>query len=147
MNNSLVFLNKTQQQTQNLLKFSRNYIKWQAPLDMEKMSPALKFKVTCEAMRVSVRLNQMTIWFLIQREINENKLLATKNDFYTCKVLQGKAYVDSTSEKDPNLPLRLRELLQLSRVLYLRVLRLHEASLKEPFSRQEIKKAKKISAV
>jgi hypothetical protein len=147
MNSSLVFLNKTQQQTQNLLKFSRDYIKWQAPLDMEKMSPALRFKVTCEAMRVSVRLNQMTVWFLIQRELNENKVLAAKSDHYTCKVLQGKAYVDSTSENDPDLPVRLRELLHMSRVLYLRVLRLHDASLKQPFSPQEIRKAKKICAV
>jgi hypothetical protein len=147
MNNSFVFLNKTQQQTMSLLKFSRDYIKWQAPFDVEKMSPALRFKVTCEAMRVSVRLNQITVWFLIQKEIQEHKLISTKKDIHTCKVLQGKAYLDKTSEMDPELPLRLREILQLSRILYFRVLRVHEASLRQPFSPHEIRKAKKISVV
>lgn len=123
-----------------LLQETHRYIKWQAPLDIESMSRNDKFKVSREAMRITVRISQIIGWLMLQKAILEGEIF--RDDILSDKlhILQGKGCLDSSSETDPYLPPRLQELLKESRELYLRTMRLEEISLKVPPSLKEIRK-------
>lgn len=125
-----VFLDQTLQVAQNLLQSTHDYIKWQAPLDVERTGYHDTFKVSCEAMRVTVRMTQIIAWLMLQKAVLEGDL--TRDEAFSDEyiVLRGHTCLESDSEEDLELPPRLRELLKDSRGLYLRILRLDTLSRK-----------------
>jgi regulator of CtrA degradation len=127
---SLVFLDQNLQVAQNLLQSTHDYIKWQAPIDVERTGYHDTFKVSCEAMRVTVRMTQIIAWLMLQKAVLEGDLTRDEalSDEYL--VLRGHTCLESDSEADLELPPRLRELLKDSRNLYLRILRLDTISRK-----------------
>jgi regulator of CtrA degradation len=135
----LPFIDGKLENVHAFLHTTHNYIKWQAPLDVMEMNPQQTYKVSCEAMRITVRLTQVIAWFLLQKAVLEGEL--TREEFLSedCRVLRGKHCLESASEFDPELPLRLRELLKESRTLYLRILRL------DALAREQARRPKKPS--
>jgi len=133
----LPFVDEKLEDAHAFLHTTHNYIKWQAPLDVKKMNLQQTYKVSCEAMRITVRLTQVISWFLLQKAVLEGEL--TREEFLSedCRVLRGKHCLENESEFDPELPPRLRELLKESRELYLRILRL------DTFTREQTLRPKK----
>lgn len=122
-----------------LLEETHNYIRWQAPLDVEGMSREDIFKVSCEAMRVTVRLTQIMGWLLLQKAIVDGEISREESFSDSFPLLQGKSCLESSGESDPHLPIRLRELLKKSREFYLHTKVLEELSLKDTPLPEEIK--------
>jgi len=125
------------------IKETHNYIKWQAPFDIESMSREDIFKVSCEAMRITVRLTQVIGWLMLQKAIIEEgssyEGIIEEKDH----ILQGQACLDRSSEMDPRLPRRLRDLLKESRELYIQTMRLEVTTLsRSNFSKRTRKKKK-----
>lgn len=140
MEKNTYFIDPIIKDANKLLQEIHRYIKWQAPLDIEHMSGNEKFKVSHEAMRVTVRISQIIGWLMLQKAILEGELFREDILSDQFHILQGKSCLDRSSETDPSLPSRLRELLQESRGLYLRTMRLEEISLKVPPPLEEIRK-------
>lgn len=127
MTKALPFIDGKLEDAHAFLHTAHNYIKWQAPIDVQYMDPQKTYKVSCEAMRITVRVTQIIAWFLLQKAVLEGEL--TEEEFLSedCRVLRGKHCLENTSEYDPDIPPRLRELLKESRELYIRILRLDTA--------------------
>lgn len=107
-----------------LLHSTHEYIKWQAPLDVEELDTEIVYKISAEALRVTVRLTQIIAWLMLQKAVLEGEM--TQREFLSeeYRVLQGKQCLEEGAEHDSHLPPRLRELLKESRELYERILRL-----------------------
>ncbi|HUX78446.1 MAG TPA: DUF1465 family protein [Alphaproteobacteria bacterium] len=122
----LAFIDTRLQGAQKLLHATHDYIKWQAPLDVKRMDQKQAFKVSCEAMRVTVRMTQIIAWLMLQRAVLEGEISRNEVLLEECRVLRGEHCLEDDSEMDEDLPPRLRELLKESRELYVRILRLDE---------------------
>jgi len=140
MENNLNFIELRIKNVDELLKETHDYIKWQAPVDVEYMSQEDIFKVSCEAMRVTVRLTQIVSWLMLQKAILAGEISRKALLVDISPILQGKPCLEESSEVDPFFPPRLRELLRKSRELYVQTLRLEEMSLKNSPLPEEIKK-------
>ncbi len=125
---TLAFINARLQGAHNLLHATHDYVKWQAPLDVKRMDPSQTFKISCEAMRVTVRMTQIIAWLILQKAVLEGDL--TQDEFLSeeYRVLRGKHCLESYTEEDVEIPPRLRELLKESRELYLRTLQLDKVT-------------------
>lgn len=123
-----------------LIRETHNYIKWQAPLDIEYKSREELFKMSCEAMRVAVRMTQIMGWLMLQKAILEGDISRKEIFSSNCHILQGKMCLESSSEIDQQIPPRLRELLKESRQLYLQIMKLEEISLIPLPQPEEIKR-------
>lgn len=128
MVNQVTFLNKNYSEAQTLLLTSKEYIKWQAPLDIEKMSSQDKIKATHEIIRVALRLSEISVWLVVQKAVQRGEISHKESLNKEYKALRSKACLNKDSENDPVLPRRLRELLEMSRILYYRILRLDQVS-------------------
>lgn len=127
----LPFIDNRLQNAHAFLHSTHNYVKWQAPIDIKDMDPQQAYKVSCEAMRITVRLTQVIAWFLLQKAVLAGELTREELLSDDCRVLRGKHCLESASETDPEIPPRLRELLKESRALYLRILRLDSLARKK----------------
>ena len=112
MSTPLPFIDSRLEGAHGLLHATHDYIKWQAPLDIQRMNPQQTFKVSCEAMRITVRITQIIAWLMLQKAVLEGEL--SREEFLSedCRVLRGEQCLESESEMDEDLPLRLRELLK-----------------------------------
>ena len=135
----LAFINVSLQGAYDLLHATHDYIKWQAPLDIQDMNDKKVFKVSSEAMRITVRMTQIIGWLLLQKAVLTEEISRKDILSENYRVLRGKACIESASETDLDIPLRLRELLKESRSLYLRILRLDKASRKQPLPPRDIR--------
>ncbi|EKE09205.1 MAG: hypothetical protein ACD_16C00205G0001 [uncultured bacterium] len=121
---SLAFIDSKIDKAQRLLGATHDYIKWQAPKDMNNMEPPLTFLLSSESMRVTVRLTQIIAWLMLQKAVLEEEVSREEILSETCKILQGEECLDAESEENKDIPPRLRELLKESRLFYVSVLRL-----------------------
>lgn len=127
----LAFINARLEGAQELLHATHDYIKWQAPLDVKKMDTKQTFKVSCEAMRVTIRITQIIAWLMLHKAVLAGELSRKEVLSDECRVLRGKHCLESEAETDEEIPPRLRELLKESRDLYIHILRLDEISRKQ----------------
>ncbi len=127
------------QKAHALLQATHDYIKWQAPLDIKRMDSTQAFKVSSEAMRVTIRMTQIIGWLMLQKAVLEEELSRDEVLSEECRVLRGQHCLENTLADDTTLPSRLRELLQESCDFYLQVTRLDTISripLKKPMRRK-----------
>lgn len=125
INANQAFLEKTYDEAFNLLVASRDYIKWQEPIDMEKLPASACLKLSTETTRITARLTHIMSWLLFQKAIVNGEILEEdmkRHDFSLPREEQ--TLLDSRAESDDVLPNRLRELLAESRSLYSRIERL-----------------------
>ncbi len=118
------FFGKTYDETMSLLLASRDYLANAQPADASGLTPIERLRVNCEAMRLTTRLTQIMAWLLAQRAVFEGEIsrtMAAADDFR----LSADAICMAETDGD-SVPDRLRELLDHSRRLYIRVARLDE---------------------
>ena len=145
MSESSAFINISLKGAHGLLHAAHDYVKWQAPLDIQHMDKEAIFKVSREAMRVTVRVTQIIAWLMLQKAVLEGELSRQEIFSEEFRVLHGRLCVEKGSEMDTNLPPRLRELLKESRELYERIVRLDEISRKQPLTTR--KRSKRLVSV
>jgi len=139
MNNALVILNLQLIEAQKLLQSTHEYIKWQAPIDVEDYGPRETFRVSCEAMRVTIRMTQVITWLMLQKAILTGEVTREEILSESYRVLRGKSCTENDSDKDMSLPPRLRELLTESHIFYMRIMRLDDVFRGEHPTAEEIK--------
>lgn len=80
--------------------------------------------LTCESLRITSRLGQCLAWLLMQRAVRYGEIPAEALRLPENRI-GGEPVCEAIGhEHDPNMPGRLRDLLRLSRALYLRLSRL-----------------------
>ena len=136
---NMVLINITFDEANALLVEARDYVKWQAPVDAERLSPLDRLKVSCEAMRVTARLTQVMAWLMLQKAVHAGELTAQEAQSEAFQILKSQTCLDNSSEEDEEIPMRLKVLLHDSYGIYVRILRLDEQSRKKPLSPREIK--------
>ncbi|MBX9621050.1 MAG: DUF1465 family protein [Alphaproteobacteria bacterium] len=124
MSNPVTLIDSKIDEAHRLLRATHDYIKWQAPKDMNTMDPHITFILSSEAMRVTVRLTQIIAWLMLQKAILEGELTSEESLSESCRVIQGEECLNQSSEEDKEIPPRLRELLKESRIFYFSILRL-----------------------
>jgi len=120
------FFGKTYDETMSLLLASRDYLANAQPADATGLRPIDRLRVNCEAMRLTTRLTQIMAWLLAQRAVFEGEMsrtMAAADEFRLSADAICMAETDITLQW---LPMRLRELLEHSRRLYVRVARLDD---------------------
>lgn len=122
------FFGKTYDETMSLLLASRDYLAVAQPADAHGLKPIDRLRVNCEAMRLTTRLTQIMAWLLAQRAVFAGEMgraQAASDEFRLAADSICMADSDSVAQV---LPMRLQELLDESRRLYVRVARLDELS-------------------
>jgi regulator of CtrA degradation len=147
MRNDISFIDLNIKKVKNLLGEVHHYIKWQAPLDIEYMSREDIFKVSCEALRITVRLSQIMGWLMLEKAALDEDFIVKPPLTEKCRILQGKACLHRSAENDLRLPPRLLELLKETRELYERMMRLETASLKRRFLHHKVIKKRRQNEV
>ena len=116
-------LNKTADETLALLVQAREYLRHAAPSEQPGLLPAERLQISCEAMRVTARLSHVMAWLLAQKAVQAGEISPMAaaaayrlSDDDVC-LLEG-------GEIGAALPEGLRDLLDQSRALYVRVTRL-----------------------
>ena len=119
------FFSRTYDETVTLLHASREYLADAQPAGAAGLPPIERLHVNCEAMRLTTRLTQIMAWLLAQRAVfaGESAPSAAISEAFRLTADQVcMAETDAISA----LPARVRDLLDQSRHLYLRVARLDE---------------------
>ena len=122
------FFGKTYDETMSLLLASRDYLAVAQPAEAHGLKPIDRLRVNCEAMRLTTRLTQIMAWLLAQRAVFAGEMgraQAASDEFRLAADSICMADSDSVAQV---LPMRLQELLDESRRLYVRVARLDELS-------------------
>ena len=140
LNPHTVLLDKTFAEANALLLEARGYVKWQAPVDAEELSPLSRLKVSCESMRVTARLTQVMAWLMLQKAVQGGEVTLKEANNEALHVLNSQTCLDNESETDNDIPPRLRILLHDSLNLYLRIMRLDAQCRKAQLGPSEIKK-------
>lgn len=135
-----MLLDKAFDEANTLLVEARDYVKWQAPLDVECLAPIDRLKVSCESMRVTARLTQVMAWIMLQKAVYNGEITQEMAREEALRVLKSQSCVETDGEHDHDIPPRLRLLLKDSFGLYMRILRLDDQCRKGMPSPSDIKK-------
>ena len=120
------FFGKTYDETMSLLVASRDYLANAQPADAVGLKPLDRLRVNCEAMRLTTRLTQIMAWLLAQRAVFEGEMTRARAADEEFRLSADAICMAETESGGHILPMRLRELLEHSRRLYIRVARLDE---------------------
>jgi regulator of CtrA degradation len=118
------FFTKTYDETVGLLEQTRDYLTHAYPLVQAQFTPIQRTHINCEGMRVTARLAQVMAWLLAQRAAFNGEISREEAAGERFRLSEQKICMAETEGED--LPQRLRELLDQSRRLYVRVARLDE---------------------
>ena len=123
------FFGKTYDETMSLLLASRDYLAAAQPGDAIGLKPIDRLRVNCEAMRLTTRLTQIMAWLLAQRAVFAGEIGRAQAASDEFRLSADSVCMAEGDDMAANvLPMRLRELLEESRRLYVRVARLDELS-------------------
>ena len=122
------FFGKTYDETLALLVATRDYLAHARPAEAPGLAPMDRARVHCEALRVTARLTQIMAWLLAQKAVFAGELSASEaGERFKLTAGLGAPSDDTEGGQEP-MPRRLGELLDQSRRLYVRVVRLDELS-------------------
>lgn len=113
-------------ETLGMLIEARNYMAYANPRHAHHHSWQRGSIFMCESLRVTSRLTQVMAWLLLQRAIAGGEIPATEACLDRNRLSGRNACLNNDGMKNEGLPIGLRTLLNRSRRLYLRVLRLEE---------------------
>jgi len=120
------FFDRTWDEALALSSAARGYAQYRVSRKPAGAGTLEGLTVCCELMRVTARLTQVMAWLLVQRAVLTGEMTAEEAAAAANRLERHDACYDHTGEAAPEIPPRLRELLQDSRSLYQRVARLDE---------------------
>jgi regulator of CtrA degradation len=117
-------LHKTLDETMALLVRARNYMSYAMPSAQPGLLPAERLQISCEAMRVTARLSHVMAWLLAQKAVQAGEIspMAAAAAYRVSE--DDICLLEGSAEASVALPEGLRDLLEKSRSLYVRVTRL-----------------------
>ena len=120
------FFNRTFDETMALLIEARNYIAYNEAADQRGLSPQARLQVSYESLRVTSRLTQVMAWLLAQKAVHAGELTPRQVATDEYALSGGVVCTDPSGPENEELPSGLRNLLERSHKLYMRVARLDE---------------------
>jgi regulator of CtrA degradation len=121
-----IFFDKLYKETLQLLNEARSYIHF-AETANEKLESNARLRVSYETLRITARLSQVMTWILTEKAVanGEIPLDQARGDGFS---IYGGAFCadDPTPEQIAELPVGLQDMLERTRSLYQRALRLEE---------------------
>jgi len=117
-------LQKTLEETLALLVRARDYMSYAMPANQPGLLPAERLQINCEAMRVTARLSHVMAWLLAQKAVQAGEISAMAAAAAYRLDEDDKCLLEGSAEASAALPEGLRDLLEKSRALYVRVTRL-----------------------
>lgn len=117
-------LHKTLDETLALLVQARDYMSYAVPAAKPDLLPAERLRVSCEAMRVTARLSHVMAWLLAQKAVQAGEISPVAAAAAYRLSEDDLCLLEESAESLAALPEGLRELLEKSRALYVRVTRL-----------------------
>jgi regulator of CtrA degradation len=119
------FFNKTYDETIALLYEARNYVaatRRSGPTEQ----PTDRLRVSCETMRLTARLTQIMAWLLGQKAVHAGEMTMEQLVDEHQPLLDVAVCMEDGETQAEGLPAALRELLDRTHRLYIRVARLDE---------------------
>jgi regulator of CtrA degradation len=116
-------LHTTLDETMALLVRARDYVSYAAPAAQLGLLPAERLQISCEAMRVTARLSHVMAWLLAQKAVQAGEIspVAAAAAY---RLSEDDVCLLEGGDVSMALPEGLRDLLDKSRALYVRVTRL-----------------------
>jgi regulator of CtrA degradation len=115
---------KTLEETLGLLARARDYMSCAVPANQNGLLPAERLQISCEALRVTARLSHVMAWLLAQKAVQAGEISAMAAAAAYRLSEDDLCLLEGGAERTVALPEGLRELLDKSRALYVRVTRL-----------------------
>ena len=117
-------LRKTLDETLALLVQARDYMSYAVPAHQPDLLPAERLQISCEAMRVTARLSHVMAWLLAQKAVQAGEISPVVAAAAYRLTEDDQCLLEGGAERTAALPEGLRDLLEKSRALYVRVTRL-----------------------
>jgi regulator of CtrA degradation len=123
---SSIFLEKLYKETLQLLNEARSYITY-AERTNEKLPSGERLRVSYETLRITARLSQVMTWLLTEKAVMSGEIPADQARGEGFAIYGGEfCEEETTPEEMEEVPAGLRDLLERTRSLYQRALRLEE---------------------
>jgi regulator of CtrA degradation len=115
---------KTLDETLALLVRARDYMSYAVPANQNGLLPAERLQISCEAMRLTARLSHVMAWLLAQKAVQAGEISPVAAAAAYRLSADDLCLLEDSAERTVALPEGLRDLLDKSRALYVRVTRL-----------------------
>jgi regulator of CtrA degradation len=120
------FFGRTYGEAMSLLVEARDYLTHREPIERQTLLPRTRLLMSCETMRLTARLVQIMGWLLAQRAVYEGEITPEAALEGQGALAEIEVCMDGEEAVVPELPHRLRALLDRSRRLFIRVARLDD---------------------
>ncbi len=119
------FKNPAYHDALDLLSEAHTYVSYRQALDESKMTPRQRMLISYETMRLTARLTQIMAWLIMQRAVqngegDKDELDFDRADLVSANILN----LDDHDTDEATMPAGLRNLLDRSQNLYVRIQRL-----------------------
>ncbi len=126
MSESSIFLDRLHKETMQLLNEARSYITY-AEGTNEKLETRARLRVSYETLRITARLSQVMTWLLTEKAVLVGEIPLDQARGGGFAIYGGEFCAEDAKPEDmETLPVGLRDLLDRTRSLYQRALRLEE---------------------
>ena len=126
MNQSSLFIERLYKETLQLLNEARSYIHF-AETSNEKLESKARLRVSYETLRITARLSQVMTWLLTEKAVANGEIPEDQARGEGFAIYGGDFCADDASEEEQALlPAGLIDMLQRTKSLYNRALRLEE---------------------
>lgn len=122
---TMAFLDRTYEEAKSMLAEARIYLRCQEPADRDGMSEIEGLRAVGEGLRLTTRLTEVLAWSMVQQSLHQGEM--TREEAVEPRRRLGSHKIcieDDALPGDYELPAKLASLLQRSRALYERALRL-----------------------
>ncbi len=120
------FIDRTFEEALELLEEVRTYILYEERADRMDLPPSARVRQSLEATRMTARLTNVMAWLLLQKAAAAGEIDETEQHSADNRLGGREACMDNNGAADDQLPGRMRELLEKSRRMYVRVSRLDD---------------------
>lgn len=120
----LGFVDSTYRDALQLTREARDYLAHQEAQDSSRLEPLDRLVASCEAMRLTARMTEIMAWLLVQRAVQEGELSAEEASDERYRMSCRDICMENEPVARSRLPEGLIALLERSRLLYHRIVRL-----------------------
>lgn len=113
-------------QSMAMVRDAAEYLELEGVLERQQLSEKMSLVFACESMRVTTRLMQISAWLLAMRALSEGEISEDDIPAKGFRISAKEVCLGGPVRGAGLLPVRLIEMLQASRALYERVLRLDQ---------------------
>lgn len=122
----VTFMNRTYDEAVGLLVEAREWLIRAEPAERDRLGPADRLSMTLESTRMTAQITQVVAWLMVQKAIAEGEMAWSEATRPEHRLGGRSVCLDRTGAGNSRLPESLRDLLDRSHRLYVRVSRLDE---------------------